>query len=128
MSRQAPSEMRGRVRRALKDVSAALMRRAWSLLALHVRNNEEASSGGLVPRRARLLPGRRADKEPRAAAINTFNDTEIGDAEAPPGITGWGGACLRAGSRDDGRLRGEARARLRDDGAFAVYGRFGAGW
>lgn len=91
------------------------------------RSNEEASSGGLVARDARDLPGRPANGAVRVAAVTTFDDTGIDDAGAPRRVTGPVRACLRATARDSGGLRGEDRAPLRDDGRIAVYGAFVAG-
>ena len=92
------------------------------LSAFQGHSNEEASSGGLGARRARDLRRRSADKDPRRTAINPFNNVEIIDLSQPRRFTGPDAGCLRGASRDSGRLRGEAAASLRDDGALAVYG------
>ena len=97
------------------------------LSAFQGHSNEEASQAGLGARRARDLRRAAADKDPRRTAINPFNNVEIIDLGQPRRFTGPDAGCLRGASRDSGRLRGEAAASFRDDGALAVYGVFGVG-
>ena len=97
------------------------------LSAFQGHSNEEASQAGLGARRSQDLRRAAADKDSRGIAINPFNNVEIRPASLTRRFTGPDAGCLRGASRDSGRLRGEAAASLRDDGALAVYGVCGVG-
>ena len=97
------------------------------LSAFQGHSNEEASQAGIGARPARDLRRAPADKDPRRTAINPFNNVEIIELGQLRRFTGLDAGCLRGAARDSGRLRGEAAASLRDDGALAVYGVCGVG-
>lgn len=121
------SRIRRRLRRESVELRTASGRLSPQQEVSERRSNEEASSGGLVARAARDLLHRPVDRASRDSAVTIFYSTGIDDATTPRRITGLDSAFLRAAARDSGRLRGEDRAPLRDDGRIAVNGVFGAG-
>lgn len=121
------SWVRGRLTLAAAVPTAVPSQFPTPIQAILRRNNEEASWASLVAAFARDLPGHRADKAIRYAAINAFTTSGIRRDEPRHPNGGTESACLRLPFRDSGGLRGEARAPFRDDGIFAVYGCLGAG-